>query len=121
MEFKYMYPQFASILKLIVRILIVSFMNTTQFTIHCNGIMDLTKLKIIIMMSANQSLAKGISFGKFFCGTLSQPHFGINVRMKLTPPKVGSWSPPEFLKIQSSSSRVKTPHIEVFFISMERS
>jgi hypothetical protein len=25
---------------------------------------------------------------------MSQPHFGISVRMKLTPPKVGSWSPP---------------------------
>jgi hypothetical protein len=23
---------------------------------------------------------------------LLQPHFGISVRMKLTPPKVGSWS-----------------------------
>jgi len=52
---------------------------------------------------------------------VSQPHFGISVRMKLTPPKVGSWSPPRLLKIQSSSSRVKTPRIEVLFISMERS
>jgi len=46
---------------------------------------------------------------------------GISVRMKLTPPKVGSWSPSRLPKTQSSSSRVKTPHIEVFFISMERS
>jgi hypothetical protein len=53
--------------------------------------------------------------------SLSQPHFGINVRMKLTPPKVGSWSPPGLPKTQSSSSRVKTPCIEVFFKSMERS
>jgi len=52
---------------------------------------------------------------------LSQPHFGISVRMKLTPPKVGSWSPPGLPKTQSSNSRVKTPHIEVFFISMKRS
>jgi len=54
---------------------------------------------------------------------LSQPHFGVSVRMKLTPPKVGSWSwsLPGLPKIQSSSSRIKTPHIEMFFISMERS
>jgi hypothetical protein len=36
-------------------------------------------------------------------------------------PKVGSWSPPGLPKTQSSSSRVKTLRIEVFFISMKRS
>jgi hypothetical protein len=41
---------------------------------------------------------------------LSQPHFGISVRLNPTLPKT-----------QSSSSGVKTPHIEVFFISLERS
>jgi len=56
-----------------------------------------------------------------FIVIVSQPHFGISVRMKLTPPKVGSWSPPGLSKIQSSSSRVKKPCIEVFFISMENS
>jgi hypothetical protein len=54
-------------------------------------------------------------------GRLSQPHFGISVKMKLTPPKVGSWSPPGLPKTQSLSSKVKTPRIEVFFISIERS
>jgi len=57
----------------------------------------------------------------FLCSWMSQPHFGISVRMKLTSPKMGSWSPPGLPKIQSSSSRVKTPCIDVFFISMERS
>ncbi len=52
---------------------------------------------------------------------MSQPHFGISVKMKLTLPKVGSWSPPGLLKFQSSSLRVKTPCIGIFFISMERS
>ncbi len=52
---------------------------------------------------------------------LSQPHFGISVKMKLTPPKVGSWSPSGLPKTQSSSSRVKTPRIDVFFISMKSS
>jgi hypothetical protein len=33
---------------------------------------------------------------------------------------VGSWSPPGLLKTQSSSSRVKTPCNEMFFISMEK-
>jgi hypothetical protein len=52
---------------------------------------------------------------------MSQPHFGLSVRMKLTLPKVGTWSPPGLLKTQSSSSGVKTPRIEVFFIRLERS
>ncbi len=30
---------------------------------------------------------------------LSQPHFGLSVRMKLTLPKVGTWSPPRLPKI----------------------
>jgi len=30
---------------------------------------------------------------------LSQPHFGLSVRMKLTLPKVGTWSPPGLPKI----------------------
>ncbi len=34
---------------------------------------------------------------------LSQPHFGISVRVKPTLPKVGSRSLPELPKIQSSS------------------
>jgi hypothetical protein len=30
--------------------------------------------------------------------SLSQPHFGLSVKVKSTLPKVGSWSPPRFLK-----------------------
>jgi hypothetical protein len=52
---------------------------------------------------------------------LSQPHFGLSVRVKPTLPKVGIWSPPGLPKIQSSSSRVKTPRIEVFFMSLKSS
>jgi hypothetical protein len=52
---------------------------------------------------------------------MSQPHFGLSVRMKLTHPKVGTWSPPRLLKIQSLIAGIKTPRIGVFFISMERS
>jgi hypothetical protein len=52
---------------------------------------------------------------------MSQPHFGLSVRMKLTLPKVGTWSPPGLPKIQSSIVGVKTPYIRVFFIPMERS
>jgi hypothetical protein len=52
---------------------------------------------------------------------LSQPHFGLSVRMKLTLPKVGTWSPSGLPKTQSSISGVKTPCIAVFFIPMERS
>jgi hypothetical protein len=52
---------------------------------------------------------------------VSQPHFGLSVRMKLTLPKVGTWSPPGLSKTQNLISGVKTPRIGVFFISMERS
>jgi hypothetical protein len=47
---------------------------------------------------------------------LSQPHFGLSVRMRLTLPKVGTWSPPGLLKPQSSITGVKTPRIRVLFI-----
>jgi hypothetical protein len=51
---------------------------------------------------------------------LLQPRFGISVRMKLTLPKVGSWSPSRLPKIQSLIARVKTPRIGVFLMSLER-
>jgi hypothetical protein len=52
---------------------------------------------------------------------VSQPHFEASVRMKLTLPKVGFWSPPGLLKTQVLIAGVKTPCIEVFFIPLERS
>jgi hypothetical protein len=61
-----------------------------------------------------------LKFG-FRTKVLSQPHFGLSVRMKLTLPKVGTWGPPGLPKTQSSIARVKTPCIGVFFISIERS
>jgi hypothetical protein len=42
-----------------------------------------------------------------------------SVKMKLTFPKLGLGSPLGLLKFQSSIAGVKTPHIEVFFISWE--
>jgi hypothetical protein len=51
----------------------------------------------------------------------SQPHFEASVRMKLTLPKVGTWSPRGVPKTQSLIARIKTPHIEVLFIPLERS
>jgi hypothetical protein len=50
-----------------------------------------------------------------------QPHYGLNARMKLTLPKVGTWSPPRLPKTQSLIVGVKTPCIEVFLISLKRS
>ncbi len=44
-----------------------------------------------------------------------------SVRMTLTLPKWGLESPSGLLKIQNSIARVKTPRLEVFFISLERS
>jgi len=52
---------------------------------------------------------------------LSQPHFGLSVRMKLTLPKVGTWSPLGLPKTQSLIAGVKTPCIGVFFIPLESS
>jgi hypothetical protein len=51
---------------------------------------------------------------------LSQPHFEASVRMKLTLPKVGIWSPLGLLQLQSSTEEGKTPRLEVFFIPLER-
>jgi hypothetical protein len=48
-----------------------------------------------------------------------QPHFGLSVRMKLTLPKVGTWSPLGLPKTESLIVGVKTPCIGVFFILME--
>jgi hypothetical protein len=42
-----------------------------------------------------------------------------SVRMKFTLSKLRLGSPPRFPKTQSSIARVKTPHLEVFFISLE--
>jgi hypothetical protein len=50
---------------------------------------------------------------------LSQPHFEASVRMKLTFPKVGTWSPLGLPKFQSSIIEVKTPRLEVFFTPLE--
>jgi hypothetical protein len=52
---------------------------------------------------------------------VSQPHFGLSVRMKFTLPKVGTWSLPGLPKIQSLIAWVKKPCIGVFLISLERS
>ncbi len=51
---------------------------------------------------------------------MSQPHFGVSVRMRLTLPKVGTWSPPGLPQLQSSIAEVKTPRFEVLFIPLER-
>jgi hypothetical protein len=50
---------------------------------------------------------------------LSQPHFGLSVRMKLILSKVGTWSPPGLPKTQSLIVGIKTPRIGVFFIPLE--
>ncbi len=50
---------------------------------------------------------------------MSQPHFWKSVRMTLTLPKWGLGSLPGLSKFQSSIAGVKTPRLEVFFISLE--
>jgi hypothetical protein len=40
--------------------------------------------------------------------------------MRLTLPKWGLGSPPRLSKLQSLIAGVKTPHLGVFFISLER-
>ncbi len=57
-----------------------------------------------------------------FCSCeLSQPHFEGVVRLPLTLSKMGLGSPPGLLKTQSAIVGVKTPHLEAFFIPLERS
>jgi len=51
---------------------------------------------------------------------MSQPHFEASVKMRLTLPKVGTWSPPRLPQFQSSIAEVKTPCLEVFFIPLGR-
>jgi hypothetical protein len=51
---------------------------------------------------------------------MSQPHFEASVKMKLTLPKVGTWSPSGLRQLQSSITEVKTHGLEVFFILLER-
>jgi hypothetical protein len=43
------------------------------------------------------------------------------VRMKLTLPKLGTWSPPRLPNVWSSIARGKTPCLGVFFMSLESS
>jgi hypothetical protein len=44
-----------------------------------------------------------------------------SVRMKLTLPKLGTWSPPELPNVWSSTVRCETPRLGVFLVSLERS
>jgi hypothetical protein len=58
---------------------------------------------------------------------VSQPHFGQvwgwNPVWGWSPtlPKLGIWSPLGLPNVQSSTARPKTPRIEVFLVSLERS
>ncbi len=68
------------------------------------------------------SWSLGCSFcGKKFKAILSQPHFGLSVRVKPTLPKVGSWSPSGLPKTQSAIAGVKYPRIWALLVSLERS
>jgi hypothetical protein len=52
---------------------------------------------------------------------VSQPHFRQVWGWSLTLPKLGTWSPPGLLNVQSSTTRPKTPRIGVFLVSLKRS
>jgi hypothetical protein len=51
---------------------------------------------------------------------LSQPHFGLSVKVKPTLPKVGTWSPPGFLKTQKMIWEVKSPRMGALLVSLEK-
>jgi hypothetical protein len=53
--------------------------------------------------------------------SMSQPHFGLSVRVKPTLPKVGSWSPLGLPKTQSAIIGVKSPRIWALLVSLKRS
>jgi len=50
---------------------------------------------------------------------VSQPHFEGSVRSPLTLPKMGLGSPLGLSKTQNLIAGVKTPCIEIFFITLE--
>ncbi len=52
---------------------------------------------------------------------MSHPYFGQVWGWSPTLGKVGSWSPPGLPNVQSSTARPKTPRLEVFLVSLERS
>jgi hypothetical protein len=52
---------------------------------------------------------------------MSQPHFGLSVKVKHTLPKVGSWSLTGLPNTQSSIAGVKSPCIWVFLVSLKSS
>jgi len=56
----------------------------------------------------------------WFSNFLSQPHFGQMWGWNSLP-KVGTWSPPGLLQLQSSTAEGKTPRLEVIFMSLESS
>jgi hypothetical protein len=70
-------------------------------------------------LSLKVKIVKGKGVGA--CSLVSQPQFGQSVRMRLTLPKVGTWSPPGLPQLQSSTAEGKTPRLEVFFIPLKRS
>jgi len=49
------------------------------------------------------------------------PTLGLSVKMQFTLPKMGKWSPPGLPKTQKKIWGVKSPRLDAFFISMERS
>jgi hypothetical protein len=61
------------------------------------------------------------NFGTRFSHLVSQPHFGQVWGWSPTLPKLGIWSPPGLPNVWSSTTRPKTPRIEAFLMSLERS
>jgi hypothetical protein len=52
-------------------------------------------------------------------GECRNPTLGLSVRMQLTLPKVGKWSPLGLPKTQKTIWGIKSPHLGAFFISIE--
>jgi hypothetical protein len=89
----------------------------------CLQARGLSKLSKDLSQNSSKHLKEGGVKGnkRFYEGAgLSQPHFEASVRMRLALPKVGTWSPPGLPQLQSSILEVKTPHLKIFFILLER-
>jgi hypothetical protein len=84
--------------------------------------------KQLWLVEGERDVEKGVFFLSFFYCLWSLVSFTLfvatlswkSVRMKLTLSKWGLGSPPRLLKLQSLIVGVKTPHIGVIFISLER-
>jgi hypothetical protein len=69
------------------------------------------KEQVHVSLEAHQWSISNVTRNPSIRELMSQPHFGLSVKVKPTLPKVGSWSPPGLPETQSSIAGFKSPRI----------